>query len=87
MSMNLHCNHLELPQIPTYASYLVYSNNDGGWRGVAYRLEQYWRMKSQQDCNAQPLTHGKHQVLRNYDDRIWTLKWMCDQRELEFSVW
>lgn len=51
MSMNLHCTNFELPQIPTYMSYLIYSNGDGGNKGVAYRLEQYIRMNIQDAHN------------------------------------
>ena len=53
MSMNLICfGKYEVPvQIPTYLSYMIWSNNDGGPEGVLFRLEQYFRMLHQEDFN------------------------------------
>lgn len=46
MSMNLNCtgtNKTEIPlwQTPTAISYMCYSNNDGGWKGVLYRYTEW----------------------------------------------
>lgn len=41
MSMNLHCEEVELWQTPTWVTYICYSNGDGGWKGILYRYEQW----------------------------------------------
>ena len=47
MSMNLNCRNkktqkeVSLYQTPTYMSYMIYSNGDGGNKGILYRYEQY----------------------------------------------
>jgi hypothetical protein len=41
MSLNLHCNEVELWQTPTYITLMTYSNNDGGWLGIKYRYIQW----------------------------------------------
>jgi hypothetical protein len=41
MSVNLHCKQLDLYQTPTYITYMCYSNNDGGWRGIKYRYKEW----------------------------------------------
>lgn len=53
MSRNLFCmGKYEVPvQIPTYISYMIWSNNDGGAEGVLFRLEQYFRHEAQIDFN------------------------------------
>ena len=37
MSMNLHCEEVELWQTPTYITYMCYSDNDGGLQGILNR--------------------------------------------------
>lgn len=41
MSMNLHCEQVELWQTPTYITYMCYSNRDGGWKGILYRYSEW----------------------------------------------
>lgn len=41
MSINLYCEQMELWQTPTHITYMCYSNNDGGWRGVRYRYSHW----------------------------------------------
>lgn len=41
MSMNLHCSQVNLLQTPTHITYMCYSNNDGGWKGIRYRYLQW----------------------------------------------
>jgi hypothetical protein len=37
MSMNLHCDEVNLWQTPTHITWMCYSNRDGGWKGIRYR--------------------------------------------------
>lgn len=39
--MNLHCEEMELWQTPTHITYMCYSNQDGGWRGIKYRYVEW----------------------------------------------
>ena len=41
MSMNLHCEEVDLWQTPTYITYMCFSNEDGGWQGILYRYTQW----------------------------------------------
>lgn len=41
MSMNLHCEQMDLWQTPTAITYMCYSNEDGGWEGIKYRYIQW----------------------------------------------
>lgn len=41
MSMNLHCEEVELWQTPTWVTYMCYSNEDGGWKGIFYRYSEW----------------------------------------------
>lgn len=41
MSMNLHCEEMDLWQTPTYITWMCFSNNDGGWKGILYRYTQW----------------------------------------------
>ncbi|MDD3353880.1 hypothetical protein [Zoogloea sp.] len=41
MGINLHCNEENLWQTPTWVTYCVYSNGDGGWEGIKYRYIQW----------------------------------------------
>jgi hypothetical protein len=41
MSMNLYCDEVELWQTPTYITYMCYSNEDGGWKGILYRYIEW----------------------------------------------
>lgn len=50
MSINLHCKQVNLIQTPTYITELIYSNGDGGWRGIRYRYE-CWILNSIQEIN------------------------------------
>ena len=43
MSMNLKCKEVDLWQTPTYITYMCYSNNDGGWKGILYRYSEWAR--------------------------------------------
>jgi len=43
MSMNLHCDQIELWQTPSYISYMCFSNEDGGWQGILYRYKEWVR--------------------------------------------
>lgn len=65
MSMNLHCNKYPIMQLPTYISYLIYSNNDGGSSGVVYRYEMYMRHLYQ---NAFNKLAGNEQGQKNVED-------------------
>lgn len=46
--MNLHCEKFDLWQTPTYITYMIYSNANGGYRGILYRYEQ-WILYQQQN--------------------------------------
>lgn len=41
MSMNLHCEEMDLWQSPTAITYMCYSHADGGWQGIKYRYIQW----------------------------------------------
>ena len=41
MSMNLHCEEVDLWQTPTHITYMCFSNGDGGWQGILYRYTQW----------------------------------------------
>lgn len=41
MSMNLHCEEVELWQTPTYITNMCYSKEDGGWEGIRYRYIEW----------------------------------------------
>lgn len=45
MSMNLACDQVELYQTPTYITYMCYSNNNGGWKGIKYRYIQWFESR------------------------------------------
>jgi hypothetical protein len=45
MSVNLQCKQFQLRQVPTLMSELVYSRNDGGWRGVCHRYELWTQIE------------------------------------------
>lgn len=51
MSMNLYCNKIELIQIPTFYSHLIYSNEDGGNNGILYRYEMYINILRRNEIN------------------------------------
>jgi hypothetical protein len=51
MSMNLHCNEVNLLQTPTFITYMCWSNEDGGWQGVKYRYIQWVKYQCQVDFN------------------------------------
>jgi len=39
MSMNLHCEEVELWQTPTWVTYIIDSKGDGGWKGILRRYK------------------------------------------------
>ena len=41
MSINLHCNEVELWQTPTHITNMCFSNNDGGSQGIKYRYLEW----------------------------------------------
>lgn len=43
MSMNLHCDQVQLWQTPTYITRMCYSNGDGGSNGILYRYSCWVR--------------------------------------------
>ena len=57
MSMNLASDYIHIPfQIGSWDTYLILSydeegKSDGGWRGVARRLELYYQGKYQEEFN------------------------------------
>jgi len=65
MSMNLHCAEVDLWQTPTYITYMCYSNNDGGWKGIKYRYIQWIKgqrsqFKNKEECNEWFATVSAH---------------------------
>ena len=70
MSMNLHCNKYPIMQLPTYISYLIYSDNDGGTGGVLYRYEMYVRHLYQDTFNKLAGNEKRQKNVENMYEQI-----------------
>lgn len=60
MSINLHCDTVELLQTPTWVTQICISNNDGGWQGILRRYKIWVRS----------LQNGVFDSKENTDDQI-----------------
>jgi hypothetical protein len=50
--VNLQCEQYQLRQVPTLMSELIYSLNDGGWRGILGRYELWTRIELNDRLNS-----------------------------------
>ena len=76
MSMNLHCDEFDLIQTSTFISCLIYSNNDGKWRGVYYRYKQ-WVLSRRSVATDKDY----------YDEHLSDLESIAMLNKLHFTVW
>lgn len=101
MSLNLHCKEMDLPQLCTNASFLVFSANekgnpDGGWRGVARRLVLHLRYDKDRSLVDAKQRHGDTADYREWadayatyiEDTIERIEALVKEgKPLHFSVW
>lgn len=83
MSMNLHCEEVELWQTPTHISYMCYSNNNGGWRGILYRYEQ-WVQSLLNGVFTEDELERRDELKESIKEHI---KELHSFKRLRFSVW
>ncbi|KKL99996.1 hypothetical protein LCGC14_1808850 [marine sediment metagenome] len=92
MSMNLHCDEIELEQIPTWITYMIYSpdkNNDpcGGWHGVLYRLKQWYGHEKQIAFNSAADNPREQEWIDiDYLNKIECLNSAADRGPLTFYI-
>lgn len=86
MSMNLWCNKVELPQIPTYPSYMIYSNKDGGTKGILYRLEQYFRGKCQTEFNSAKNPLEQKIARETLEARLALIKGLREEKQVRWEI-
>ena len=91
MSMNLYCKEFDVPQTPTWATFLILSNNekekpDGGWKGVVRRLRLYWNLERGQKFNRFSTNPELQKTIReSYAERVADLeKALAENRILHF---
>jgi len=83
MSLNLHCQQLDLWQTPTYITHMCYSNGDGGWVGIKYRYVQWVRAQA----NGVYITAKEQEDLKYLQERIAEhLKELDRHKKLDFFV-
>jgi hypothetical protein len=64
--MNLECKEVNLWQTPTFITYMCFSNNDGGWRGILYRYKMWVQYETQLalNCNCKNAAEQKNSQAR-----------------------
>ena len=82
MSMNLICEEMEIPQTPTYITWMILSNNDGGLEGIKYRYIQWANYQRQELFNNAKTKKDQKDI-----DRAWKahIKKLNSFKELHWS--
>lgn len=84
MSMNLHCEETELWQTPTYISYMCYSNEDGGWKGIYYRYKKWVNNHTNGVWDNEEALEYKRSLVKDHLD---CLEWcISNYGKLTFSI-
>ena len=84
MSMNLHCKEVELWQTPTWVTYLIESDMDGGWKGVLKRYKMWVESHTQGSFESEEALNFKREIVNDHLKQLDHA--VKDNRKLHFSI-